>query len=209
MLQRVQEEKDLGITVTSDLKPSVQCSKAVAKAAMQVLGVIKRNFVLNDVEDFRLLFNGFVRPHLEYCVHVWSPYLRKDIDSIEKVQRRATKLVKGLKNKSYEERLQALGITSLEKRRIRGDLIQVFRIVRSFDRIKVDELFEFDDGGGHVLRGHNWKLKVKRCRLQVRKCFFTQRIINVWNKLPEYIVESSSVVMFKKRLDDWSKDVEL
>jgi len=88
-------------------------------------------------------------------------------------------------------------------------LIQVFRIVRSFDRIEVDELFEFDDGGGHVLMGHNWKLKVKRCRLQVRKGFFTQRIINVWNKLPEYVVESSSVVMFNKRLDDWSKDVEL
>jgi len=57
--------------------------------------------------------------------------------------------------------------------------------------------------------GHNWKLKVKRCRLQVRKCFFTQRITNVWNKLPEYVVESFSVVMFKKRLDDWSMDVEL
>ena len=127
--------------------------------------------------------------------------MRKDIDSIEKVQRRANKLVKGLKNKSYEERLQALGITSLEKRRIR-DLIQVFRIVRSFDRVEFDELFELDDGGGHVLRGHNWKLKVKRCRLQVRKCFFTQRIINVWNKLPEYVVESSSIVMFKKRLDN-------
>ena len=63
----------------------------------------------------RLFFNGFVRLHLEYCVHVWCPYLRKDIDSIEKVQHRATKLVKGLKNKSYEERLQALGITLLEK----------------------------------------------------------------------------------------------
>ena len=157
----------------------------------------------------RLFFNGFVRLHLEYCVHVWCPYLRKDIDSIEKVQHRATKLVKGLKNKSYEERLQALGITSLEKRRIRGDLIQVFRIVRGFDKVEFEELFELDDGGGHVLRGHNWKLEVKRCRLQVRKCFFTQRIINVWNKLPEYVVESSSVVMFKKRFDDWSMDVEL
>jgi len=97
----------------------------------------------------------------------------------------------------------------LEKRRIRGDLIQVFRIVRSCDRIEFDELFKLDDGGGHVFRSHNWKLRVKRCRLQVRKCFFTQRIINVLNKLPEYVVESSSVVMFKKRLDDWSIDVEL
>jgi len=74
---------------------SVQCSKAAAKT-MQMLGIIKRNFVLTDAEDFRLLFNGFVRPHLEYCVSVWSPYLRKDVDCLEKVQRRATKLVRGL-----------------------------------------------------------------------------------------------------------------
>jgi len=82
-LQEVTEQKDLGIIVTKDLKPSVQCSKAAAKA-MQVLGIIKRNFILTDAEDFRLLFNGFVRPHLEYCVTVWSLYLRKDVDCLEK-----------------------------------------------------------------------------------------------------------------------------
>ena len=76
-LQEVEDEKDLGITVVNNLKPSSQCAKAAAKA-MQILGLINRNFVLNDEEDFRLMFNGFVRPHLEYCVSVWSPYLRKD-----------------------------------------------------------------------------------------------------------------------------------
>ena len=88
---------------------------------------------MNDAEDFRLLFNGYVHPHLEYCVQVWSLYLRKDIQCIEKVQRRATKLVRGLKYKSYEERLALLQTTSLESRRIRGDLIQVFRIMNGFD----------------------------------------------------------------------------
>ena len=165
-LQEADDEKDLGITVTNDLKPSVQCAKAAAKA-MQVLGIIKRNFVLTDKEDFRLLFNGFVRPHLEYCVSVWSPYLRKDIDCLEKVQRRATKLVKGFKYKSYEDRLQLLGITSLEKRRVRGDMIQVFRIVKGFDRMNMEDFFELDHGGGYSLRGHKWKLKVKRSRLQL------------------------------------------
>ena len=82
----VQNERDLGIQVTSDLKPSLQCTKAASKA-MQVLGIIKRNFVMNDKEDFRLLFNGFMRPHLEYCVKVWSPYLKKDTDCLEKVDR--------------------------------------------------------------------------------------------------------------------------
>ena len=79
------------------------------------------------------MFNCFVRPHLEYCVSVWSPYLVKDIECLEKVQRRATKLVQGLKYKQYEDRLKLLGITSLQKRRIRGDLIQVLRIVKGFE----------------------------------------------------------------------------
>ena len=78
-LQEVTEEKDLGIIVTKDLFKALK--------AMQVLGIIKRNFVLTDAEDFRLLFNRFVRPHLKYCVSVWSPYLRKDVDCLEKVQR--------------------------------------------------------------------------------------------------------------------------
>ena len=75
-LQEVQHERHLGVEVSNSLKPSLQCTKAAAKA-MQVLGIIKRNFVMNDEEDFRLLFNGYLRPHLEYCVHVWSPYLKK------------------------------------------------------------------------------------------------------------------------------------
>jgi len=77
-LQEVEEEQDLGTTVVNSLKLSSRCAKAAAKA-MQVLGLIKRNFLLNNKEDCRLLFIGFVHPHLEHCVSVWSPYLRKDI----------------------------------------------------------------------------------------------------------------------------------
>jgi len=80
--------------------------------------------------------------------------LRKDVDCLEKVQRRATKLDRGLKDKSYEERLRLLGITSLEERRIRGDLIQVFRIVKGFDKVDLGTFFELHNGGGHALRGH-------------------------------------------------------
>jgi len=121
---------------------------------MQVLGLIKRKFVLNDEEDFRLLFNGFVRPHLEYCVSVWSPYLRKDIECLENVRHRGLKLVKNMKNKLYEKRLKLFSITSLEKRRVTGDLIQVFRIVKGFDSLYIDDFFELDNGSAHALRGH-------------------------------------------------------
>jgi len=102
-----------------------------------------------------------------------------------------------------------LGITSLEKRRVRGDLIQVFRIVKGFNSLNIDDFFELDNDGGHALRGHKWKLKVKRCRLQLRKYLFSQRVIGSWNKLPDHVVDASSVNSFKKRLDDWLKNVDI
>ena len=98
--------------------------------------------------------------------------------------------------------------TSLEKRRVRGDLIQVFRIVNGFDSLNIEDFFELDNGSGHALKGHKWKLKVKRCRLQLRKYLFSQRVIGSWNKLPEH-VHASSVNSFKKRLDDWLDDVDI
>jgi len=144
----------------------LQCTKAAAKAT-QVLGIIKRNFVMNDDEDFRLMFNGYVRPHLEYCVQVWSPYLKKDIECLEKVQRRATKLVKGLKNKPYSERLVLLHTSSLVKRRLRGDLIQAYHVLKGIDKVDNEHFFELDDGGGYDLRGHNLRVKAQRSRLQL------------------------------------------
>jgi len=71
----------------------------------------------------------------------------------------------------------------IEKRRIRGDLIQVFQIAKGFDKVDMGSFFELGNGGGHALRGHKWKLKINRRRLQLRKCFFRQRIVSIWNKL--------------------------
>jgi hypothetical protein len=114
-LEEVTEEKDLGVWWTEDLKPSRQCAMA-AKKAMSVLGLIKRNFKLLDVEEFMLLYRAYIRPHTEYCVQSWSPYLQQDITCLEQVQRSATKIVGSLKKKSYEERLKCLRITTLEDR---------------------------------------------------------------------------------------------
>ena len=117
-LTEVTEERDLGVLVTNDLKPSMQCAQA-AKKAMSILSLIKRTFKTMDAWDFRLLFNCYVRPYLEYCVKVWSPHLIKDIKCLEKVQERATKLVRGMKNLSYSQRLSKLELYSLERRRLR------------------------------------------------------------------------------------------
>ena len=115
------EEKDLGITVTNDLKSAVQCSKAAAKAR-SIAGLIRRNFRRLEKPEFLALYKAYIRPHMEFCVQAWSPHLRKDIETLERVQRSATKMVVGLKHLTYEERLKELGLTSLEKRRTRGDL---------------------------------------------------------------------------------------
>jgi len=118
-LMETNEERGLGIFITSDLKPSLQCVKAANKV-MSVLGMVRRNFKRLDVEGFRVIYKGYIRPHLEYCIQAWSPFLVKDKLVLENVQLRATKLVRGLKNFSYEEWLKILGLTTLEKRRFEG-----------------------------------------------------------------------------------------
>jgi ribonuclease P/MRP protein subunit RPP40 len=106
----------LGVITTRDLKSESQCKKSASKA-MSVMGLSWRNFSRIDREDFNILYKGYIRPHLEYAVQAWSPHLRKDIDCLERVQRRATKLVHGLNKNSYEDRLKLLGLTTLEKRK--------------------------------------------------------------------------------------------
>ena len=88
-----------------------------------------------DKDGFAVLYRAYIRPHLEYCVQAWCPYLQKDIKSLEKVQRRATKLVPSLRERSYEERLKELNLYPLEVRRARGDVIKTFKILNGFEDI--------------------------------------------------------------------------
>ena len=110
-IQEVTEEKDLGVLTTCTLKVSRQCHEAASKAN-RVLGMIHRQFKDLDKKSFLIIYNSFVRPHLEYAVQSWSPYLKWDMEHLEKVQRRATKLVKGYWKLPYEE-LQRLNLTTL------------------------------------------------------------------------------------------------
>jgi len=127
-LESTVEEKDLGVTTSRDLKSHEQCVQA-AKKAQSVLGMIKRHLKVIDKEDFKLLYKTYIRPHLEYCVQAWSPHLKKDIECLERIQHRATKMVRGLKRKPYDERLKILGMYTLQQRRIRGDLIETYKIL--------------------------------------------------------------------------------
>jgi len=198
-LNEVSLEKDLGIWTTSSLKPSLHCDKAAAKAT-KFLGMIKRTFSVISKELFIFLYRTYVRPHLEYCVQLWCPYLARDVDTLEKVQRRATKLVSELAGLPYESRLKALGIYSLFCWRERGDLIETYKLLNGYYDVDWTKFFMLSPVQN--TRGHHMKLYKKSSKLQLRSNFFTQRIINIWNSLPTTVVLASSVPVFKQRLDE-------
>ena len=119
-------EKDIGVLIQKNLKPSLQCAKA-AKTANAVLGQISRAVSYRDKVTFLKLFRTYVRPHLEYCIQAWSPWTQGDIDVLENVQKRAIGMVTNFKGRTYEEKLAEAGMITLEARRRRGDLLQAYR----------------------------------------------------------------------------------
>ena len=198
-LEEIREERDLGVVIADNLKPGVQCGRAAAKA-MSVLGIIKRHFSKLDKQDFLMLYKAYVRPHLEYCVQVWSPYQIGDIQTLEKVQRRETKLVYGIAKYSYEERLNYLGLTTLQMRRIRGDLIETYKLLTGKEKVGYEQFFRLA-GASHGLRGHSLKLFAGRSRTELRRNFFSNRVVKSWNSLSQSAVDASTVNGFKNRLD--------
>ena len=116
---------------------------------------INRSFTYRSPNTIVTLYKSLIRPHLEYCVQTWRPHLKKDIILLAKVQHRATKLVFGLEKLTYEERLNRLGLTSLEDRRLRGDLIEVFKIIKGFYKVSSNTFITLSSSG---LRGHSLKL---------------------------------------------------
>ena len=190
-------ERDLGVYISKDLKFSYQCIE-VEKRAQKLLGYINRNFKYRDKRVILSLYNALVRPLLEYAVQFWSPSLVKDIERLERVQARATKLIPAIRNKGYQRRLEDLNLFTLEKRRLRGQLIETFKTIRGFNNVDSSSVFTLADNN---LRNHGWKLQLQRYRTRPYGDFMTNKIGNLWNRLPQNVVASDSVDMFKRRID--------
>ena len=199
-LKEVNKEKDLGVTISNDLKPSKHCSEVV-KTANRLVGFIGRTFENKSEAVLLKLYNSLVRPKLEYCVQFWSPYYQRDIDKLERVQRRLTKMIPRLRNMPYEDRLKNLNLFSLSKRRMRGDLIEMFKIFKGFDNMNAENYFTLDQS--NTRRRHDLKVIGKRFSSDEAKHFFFNRVVNVWNSLPSIVIESNTVATFKNRLDKY------
>ena len=203
ILDPVTEEKDVGVVISETLKPALQCARA-AKRANAVLGQMKRAFTYRDKTTWVKLYKVYVRPHLEYCVQAWSPYLEKDRELLEAVQKRAVRMIKGLKGKTYEERLQECNLTSLTARRQRGDLLEVWKILNGKDDLDAKKMFRFAASGAvrdTRMTTNPLNLEHRKFRLDVRKQFFSVRTTKTWNALPDNVRQAPSLDVLKQRYD--------
>ena len=181
--------------------------------ANATLGKILRSFHYRKSTYLVPLFKTFVRPQLEYSAAAWSPWLQKDCDAIEKVQRRLIRSLSDKRGNDYEERLKNAGLTTLQSRRQRGDMIQVFKAVKGISRVNVDVWFDLKDPDNMRPTRANtmitesgetkksYVMNQSTCRLDLRKNFFSQRVVNDWNALPEDAKQARTTNEFKNIYD--------
>ncbi len=204
-------EKDIGVYMHASLKPSVQIAECVKKAN-RALGMLLKCVTFRDKVHYIRLYKQYVRCHLEGAVQAWNPWLVQDIENIEGVQKRAVNKCHGLQG-SYADKLKSVGLTSLFDRRVRGDMLQTFKILNGIDDVdyhtwfsKVSEVHQRTRQAVTVLDNGTVvdcaNLVPPKAKLQIRKNFFSCRVVKPWNDLPTEVKYAEDVDDFKVRYDD-------
>ena len=196
-LLRVNEVVDLGVRFLSDFSfsPHIKemCNKARRKAS-----IILNCFKSKNKEILFRAFTVFVRPTLDYCSNLWSPYRKSDIDLIESVQKRFTKRLYGLNGLQYSDRLKTIFTETLEQRRLKADLYMYYKIIVELVDLPVDEFFFFK----HTITRNNGAYIYKNSfRYNAERYYFKNRSIAAWNSLATNVVNAKSLNDFKTLLD--------
>ena len=216
-LDYTEVEKDIGVHIDDQLNFDAHISKK-CKKANSMFALIRRTFKFLDMDMFLPLYKAIVRSHLDSCSSVWSPYDVKHIKAIENVQRRATKQILGFRDLSYAQRLRKLKLPTLLYRRVRGDLIETYKILNDdnnvkngrYDNTTVKFLTKWRDLGARISPRNNklalFPQKANKC---VRLNSFSVRVVNWWNSLTDNEVMAPNVNTFKNRIDKFfnGKDI--
>ena len=205
-LETCREERDLGVVFDSELKFDKHINSAINKGN-RMLGLIKRSFTGLENQVLVKLYKSLVRPHLEYGNQIWNPFLKRQSSALEKVQRRATKLIKPLRKLDYEERLRQLKLPTLKYRRIRGDLINTYKILNNTNATNTT-LFQLANKDSKT-RNNDLKILTQYSRTNIRKNFFTNRVTKYWNNLPAHIKLAQNLTQFKNLLDSHPPMVQI
>ena len=213
-LESAEEEKDLGVWISTSLKPTKQCATA-ARTANFAMGQLLRSFHYRKKSNLIPLYKTFVRPRLEFAAAAWSPWNEGDIRILEKVQERFVKQISDVRGRTYEERLRITGLTTLRERRKRGDAIETFKTLGGFNNVDKHSWFQVAEENVRATRstssvsdsGEEEKktniLMIESVRLETRKNSFTVRVVKEWNALPEKVRRQKSVNGFKNAYDEW------
>ena len=195
-LEWVREEKDLGVWTTTDLKSTRHCSTVYARAS-KLVGMLRRIFSSFTLKTLPMVTNTYLAPLMEYGIQVWSPYVKKDAELLDKINHRVTRMVRELRHLPYEQRITSLNMLDFKRRGIQADLILVYRILSDSKRplLTVKET--------RATRSHAKSLVVPQSRLNCRRHFFSVRVCFLWNNLPEHVVFSDNEAIFKRRLQEY------
>ena len=219
-LSVTEEERDLGVWTDSTLKPSLQCSKA-ATNANRLLGMILKSFHYRTKQSLVPLYKSLVRPKMEFAVAAWNPFYDKDIACLEKVQRRLIRSLSNVRGATYDEKLKDAGLTTLEERRKRGDMIEAFKTLSGKNNVEKEGWFRIASNdenqsrtrsNTNVIEGREQTrssvLIRERARTDLRNNSFRLRVGRSWNDLPDSVRNVNSTNAFKNAYDSWLRKTQ-